>query len=92
MRAWSISKRKIHNDRGDVAQPGCSASIAMASRRCAECMADIIGETSTCRRCERPLDSPPPRRKRLAPGFILGSIAFGTVLAVVASLLIHLRG
>ena len=92
MRAWSISKRKIHNDRGDVAQPGCSASIAMASRRCAECMADVIGETPICRRCGRPFDAPPPRCERLAAGALVCSIAFGTLLAVVASLLIHLRG
>jgi hypothetical protein len=72
------------------AQPDRAASVAMASRTCAECMADVAGETAACRRCERPLDSPPPRRKQSTPGVIVASIGFGIVLAVVVSLLIRL--
>jgi hypothetical protein len=55
-------------------------------------MADVVGETPICRRCERPLDAPPRRRERRAASAIVGSIAFGTLLAVVASLLVYLRG
>jgi hypothetical protein len=55
-------------------------------------MADVIGETSACRRCARPLDAPPSRRTRLDSGTIVGSLALGTVVAIVVALLKVLRG
>jgi len=58
----------------------------MASRRRAECMADVTGETPICRRCGRPLDPPPPRRRRLALR-VVGSIALAAVFVAIVYLL-----